>query len=271
MKTRGQVIQDDGFEKNVAEKMPRVKRLEEPLSSNIESKPQLHKDEHPEMKDEMSSSEERAEKKAIFKLSERGVETGPNLDVFRLIEDLHTQLLASSRTKRALEMDLSSYEKTIQQLAQDNNDLSYQLENLRKEFQKLEEIHSESIYLKEENADALGRIQEFQQEMRSMKEALSQATQERDKALSHIEELESQIEQNGLLQIKGRLKEREVAHFSEENRELQSKLEEALAHNMDLEKKYETLKRSFHEVRESLSLLRDSCKTNYYNLSQNPE
>lgn len=271
MKIRGQVIQDDGFEKNVAEKMPKIKRLEESLSLNIESKPQPLKDEHPEIRDEMSSSEEQAGKKAIFPLPDREVERETNLEVFRLIEDLHAQLLASSQTKRALEMDLSSYEKTVQQLSQANQDLSDQLENLRKEFQKLEEIHSESVYLKEENADALGRIQEFQQELRSMKEALSQATQQRDKALNRIEELESQIEQNELLQIKGRLKEREVDHLLEENRELQSKLDEAFAHNMDLEKKYETLKRSFHEVRESLSLLRDSCKTNYYNLSQNPE
>jgi len=271
MKTRDQVIEDDGFEKNVAEKMPKIKRLEEPQSSNIESKSQLLKEKHSEMLGEISPPEERAEKKPISPLPDREVERETNLEVFRLIEDLHTQLLASGRTKRALEMDLSSHEKTVQQLSQANQDLSDQLENLRKEFQKLKEVHFESIYLKEENADALERIQEFQEELRSMKEALSQAAQQRDKALNRIEELESQIEQNEFLQIKGRLKEREVAHLLEENRELQSKLDEAVASNTDLEKKYETLKRSFREVKESLSLLRDSCKTNYYNLSQNPE
>jgi chromosome segregation ATPase len=168
-------------------------------------------------------------------------------------------------------MDLSSSQKTIQQLAQDNKGLRSEIEELKKELQKLKEIQSESIYLKEENADALERIHEFQQELRGMNEALARTIQERDEALNRIQELESQIVRNELLQMKGRLKEREASHFSEENRELQSKLEEALAHNMDLEKKYETLKKSFNEVRESLTLLRDSCKTNYYNLSQNPE
>ncbi|MCJ7746691.1 MAG: hypothetical protein MUP27_03030, partial [Desulfobacterales bacterium] len=71
--------------------------------------------------------------------------------------------------------------------------------------------------------------------------------------------------------IKGKLKEREASLFSEENRELQSRLEEALSHNMELERKYETLRKSFNEVRESLTLLRDSCKKNYYNLSETPE
>lgn len=271
MKARGQLLRDDGFEKNVAEKMPKIRKLDASPSPDLENNPQPLKDDPPEMMEEMKPSEERAERQGVFQPPNKGMETEPNLDVFRLIEDLHAQLLVSSRTKRALEMDLSSYEKTIQQLAQDNKDLRSQLENLGKEFQKLKDIQSESIYLKEENADALEKIHEFQQELRSMNEALAQAIRERDKAFNRIQELESRMEQNELLQIKGRLKEREASHLSVENRELQSKLEEAFAHNMDLEKKYETLKRSFNEVRESLTLLRDSCKTNYYNLSQNPE
>jgi regulator of replication initiation timing len=97
------------------------------------------------------------------------------------------------------------------------------------------------------------------------------ATQDREEALDRIRDLESQIEQNEVLKIKGKLKERESSLFSEENRELQSRLEEALSHNMELERKYETLRKSFNEVRESLTLLRDSCKKNYYNLSETPE
>jgi hypothetical protein len=67
------------------------------------------------------------------------------------------------------------------------------------------------------------------------------------------------------------LKEREVSLFLEENQALQSKLEETLARNIDLERRYETLKKSYNEVRESLTLLRDSCKANYYSLSENHE
>lgn len=265
MKARGQIIRDDGFEKNVAEKMPKIRRGEVLFPSYLEDEPQKEEN-HPEM----SSSEERAEIKISHALPKQGTERGQDQEVLGLIEDLHDQLLASGRTKRALEMDLSASQKTIQQLAQDNRDLRNQLENLRKELQKVKEIQSESIYLKEENADALEKIQEFQQELRSLNETLALTLQEKDEALNRITELESQIEQNDLLQIKGRLKEKEASHFSEENRELQSKLEEALAQNVDLEKKYESLKRSFNEVKESLTLLRDSCKTNYYNLSQTP-
>ena len=265
MKARSQVIRDDGFEKNVAEKMPKIRKGEALFPTYLEEEPQ-GEEHHPEM----SSSEERTERKMIHALPRQGAEREQDQEVLGLIEDLHDQLLASGRTKRALEMDLSSSQKTIQQLAQDNKGLRNQLENLRNELQKVKEVQSESIYLKEENADALEKLSEFQQELRNMNETLAQTLLERDKALDKIAELESQIEQNDLLQIKGRLKAREASHFSEENRELQSKLEEALAQNVDLEKKYESLKRSFNEVKESLTLLRDSCKTNYYNLSQTP-
>ena len=168
-------------------------------------------------------------------------------------------------------MDLASYKKSIHQLAQDNQELRRQLEALSREHQRLQELQSESTYLQEENVDALERIKEFQKELRELRETLAKATQEREEAFDRIRDLESQMEQNEVVRIKGKLKEREASLFSEENRELQSKLEEALTQNSDLEKKYEILRKSFNEVRESLTFLRDSCKVNYYNLSETPE
>jgi len=265
------VITADGFDRNVAEKMPKIRKLEEPLSSSLEVVPQPLKEDRPETAPEMRSPEKQTERKVIFETPKKGIETEQSLDVLKLVEDLHGQLLASARTKRALEMDLTSYQKTIHQLTQDNQELRRQLEVLNREHQRLIEFQSESIYLQEENADALEKIKEFQLELREMRETLMKATQEREEALDRIRDLESQMEQNEVLKIKGKLKEREASLFSEENRELQSKLEEALSQNMDLERRYETLRKSFNEVRESLILLRDSCKKNYYGLSETPE
>ncbi len=261
----------DGFDTNVAEKMPKIRRIEEPLPSPLEENPQLLEEDRHEPIPEMRLREEQTEKKAIFESPKKSIETEKSLDVLKLIEDLHAQLLAAAQTKRALEMDLTSHKKTAHQLAQDNQELRRQLEVLSKEHQRLKEFQSESVYLQEENADALGRIKEFQQELREMREALTKATHEREEAFERILGLESQIEQSEVVKIKGRLKEREASVFSEENRELQSKLEGALAQNMDLERKYETLKKSFNEVKESLTYLRDSCKANYYNVSERAE
>ena len=271
MKPRSQVITADGFDTNVAEKMPKIRKPEEPLPSPLGVEPQILEEDRHEPIPEMRTSEKPAERKMVFESPKKGIETEQSLDVLKLIEDLHAQLLASAQTKRALEMDQASYKKSIHQLAQDNQELRRQWEAVSREHQRLKESQSESVYLQEENADALERIKEFQQELREMREALGKATQEREEAFDRIRDLESQMEQNEVVKIKGKLKEREASLFSEENRELQSKLEEALTQNRDLEKKYETLKKSFNEVRESLAFLRDSCKVNYYNLSETPE
>jgi len=270
MKTRSQVMTADGFDKNVAEKMPKIRKLEEPLPLPLEEESHPLKEDQSEPMLKVESPQKETEKKVIFESPKQRIETEQGLDVLRLIEDLHAQLLASSQTRRAMEMDLSSYQKTIHQLAQDNQELRRQLETLTKEHQRLKEFQSESIYLQEENTDALERIKEFQQELREVRETLTKVSREKEEALERIHDLKSQIEQSDVLKIKGRLKEREASYFSEENQGLRSRLEEALAQNMDLERKCEALRKSFSEVKESLTLLRDSCKTSYYNLSETP-
>jgi chromosome segregation ATPase len=271
MKPRSQVATADGFDTNVAEKMPKIRKLEESLPPLQEEEPQVLKEDHHEPIPEMKSPLNQTERKMVFESHRKAIEAEQSLDVLKLIEDLHAQLLSSAQTKRALEMDLTSYQKTIHQLSQDNQELRRQLEGLSKEHQKLKERQAESIYLQEENTDALERIKEFQQELREARETLTKVTREKEEALERVHELESEIEQGEILRIKGKLKEREAVLFSEENHELQSKLEQALSRNMDMEKKYETLKKSFNEVRESLTFLRDSCKANYYNVSENTE
>ncbi|OGP67058.1 MAG: hypothetical protein A2169_08040 [Deltaproteobacteria bacterium RBG_13_47_9] len=271
MKLRSQTITADGFDKNVAEKMPKIRKLEDPLPENLGIEPQsVIEDLHPPVH-EIRIPEKPVEERVVFESSKRETDTEQGLDVFKIVEDLHAQLLASSRTKRALEIDLVASQKAIYQLAQDNKELRSQMDHLNKEIQRFKETHTESVYLKEENEDALERIRDFQQELRDMKESLARTTQERDEALNQLQDLESQMEQNEVFKIRGKLKEREASHFFEENRELQSKLEESLNRNMELERKYEALRRSFNELKESLILLRDSYKTNFYNSTQEPE
>jgi chromosome segregation ATPase len=267
MRGRGQTVVDDGFDKNVAEKMPKVKRPEELSPPEVESQP-LEEDRQ-EIRPEVRSQGPEGEKEIVLPLPQ-SKERDKHLDVSGLIEDLQTQLLTLGKTRRALEIDLASDRKTIFQLAQDNKELRSQLEDLNKEIQGLSEFQAETLYLREENADALERIRDLQQESRGLRESLESTTQEKDEALGRIRALESQIEEKELLWIKGKLKEREASYFAEENRELRARLEEMVAQNIDLERKYEEIKRSFNEIRESLTLLRDSCKTNLYNLSENP-
>ena len=275
MKPRSQIAMGDGFDgfdKNVAEKMPRIKKEEEPASP-------LPQESAPRM---MEAPEELLHEAGLPKMEEEGKKTFSQghekegekeeaLNVLGLIEDLHAQLLAANRTKRALEIDLISSQKTILQLTQENKDLENQLEGTKREVQRFKEVQMESEYLEDENAEALEKIQQLHQDLKWIQDALARANQERQEAFDRVRILESQIEQNELARIKERLKEREASHLLEENRELQLKLGQVLSQNVDLEKRYEILRKSFNEVKDSLVLLRDSCKTSYYNLSESPE
>ena len=268
MRIRSQTVADDGFDKNVAEKMPKVKKQEEFSPPEVEIQPL--KEDPQEIQPEVRLQEREVEKEVVLP-PPQSREKEKHVDVSGLIEDLHMQLLTLGKTRRALEMDLASDRKTIVQLAQDNKELRSQLEDLNKEIQGLRAFQTETLYLREENTDALERIRDLQQQSRGLRESLESTTQERDETLGRIRALESQIEEKELLWIKGKLKEREASYLAEENRELRARLEEMVAQNIDLERKYAEIKKSFNEIRESLTLLRDSCKTNLYNLSENPE
>lgn len=271
MKPKTHILTSDGFDTIVAEKMPKIKRLEDEVKQEKTEEGQLYEEEHQEVTEKIQSSEERlrrsvgVESLAELSTSEQG------LDVTKLIDDLHNQLLSSNRTRRALELDIVSYQKTIHQLIKDNKDLRLQIEDLKNELQRFREIHFESVYLKEENEDALEKIHEFQEELGQARETLSKAEKEKADLLKRIQELESQMDQKEIFIIKGRMKEREASHFYEENQELQTRLNEALNQNLELEKKYESLKRSFREVKDSLTLLRDSYKKDFYQSPENLE
>ncbi len=261
------MIMGAGYHKNVAQKLPKIRREEELSSPDREAEPQWPK----EIPVERRVLEKEPEKKVVFPAPKAELGREKPLDVRNLIEDLHAQLLVSNQTKRALETDLASSQKTAQQLARDNRELRNQFEDLKKELQKLKEAQAETAYLREENSDALEKIKSLQQELRTTEETSTKVTEERDEALNRALELESQMEQTEVLRIKGKLREREASHFAEENRELRSRLEELQLQNMEIEKDYEEMRRSFNEVKESLTFLRDSCKAQYYNLSDNPE
>ena len=139
MRVRGQTVADDGFDKNVAGKMPKVKRQEEFSPPEVEIQP-LEED-FQEIRPEVRSQEPEIEKEVILP-PPQSREREKHLDVSGLIEDLHTQLLTLGKMRRALEMDLASDRKTIFQLAQDNKELRNQLEDLNKEIQKLKEFQA---------------------------------------------------------------------------------------------------------------------------------
>jgi DNA repair exonuclease SbcCD ATPase subunit len=267
MKARDQVAISDGFDKNVAEKMPKIKKQEGFSLYEREPEPERQQEEGPPDPVPVEKEQERRP----FLSPRSAPEKEKHLDVLKLIEDLHSQVLVSHQTRRALEADLSSSQKTVQQLVYDNNGLRAKVDDLSGELKRLKDIQAEATYLKEEHFDLLEKMKTFQQESRTMQEMLTKVIQERDELAGRAQDLQSQIEKTDVLRIKEKLREREASHFAEENKDLRSRLEELQVQNMNLEREYEEMRRSFGEVKESLTLLRDSCRAQYYNLSDNPD
>jgi hypothetical protein len=302
MKPRQSFLDDDGFERNVAEKMPRIRKEEERLSPFAmrppaepardpvpvriperdlpAPEPELAKTLAPEaipaavlpktpFGETRKPPVEAPAPKVSFRSfrEERAAPAEPAAGIGKLIEDLHAQLLSSDRTRRAMEIDLAASRKSVLQLTQENRALRNELREIKEEVQRLKAIQDESIYLEEENEDARERIIALQGELKSLREVLDQAVRDREAIQARVLELEGQVDRTEVHSIRGRLMEREIAHFAEENRKLQESLREALDQKTDLEERHEALRKSFDEVRDSILLLRDSCKTSYYNLA----
>ena len=86
MKPRSQAATEDGFDTNVAQKMPRIRKLEEPQTLHLEQEPQQQEkeDDQTVIVDTFipgtSSSEKQAERKVVFQSLPKGVETEQSLD-----------------------------------------------------------------------------------------------------------------------------------------------------------------------------------------------
>jgi hypothetical protein len=81
MKPRSQAITADGFDKNVAEKMPRIRKLEEPLSSPLEAEPWPLKEDYHEPAPEMRLPEKQVEETVLFQPPK--AETEQTVDVLK--------------------------------------------------------------------------------------------------------------------------------------------------------------------------------------------
>ena len=95
MKLRDPMLISDGFEKSVAEKMPRVKREEERPFSPVKTEPPPPL----EAPVETRPIEFEPEMKGTPPPPKKSEGKDQNFDVLKLIEDLHNQLLLSSQTR----------------------------------------------------------------------------------------------------------------------------------------------------------------------------
>ncbi|HIC92569.1 MAG TPA: hypothetical protein EYP21_11065 [Syntrophaceae bacterium] len=235
----------NGFDRSVARKMPTV-------GSKVA-----------EAVKEISSGEKNGrDEKETFSAKDL------HMDVLGLVEDLQSQLQATQDIKMALEEDLASAEKTINQLLSDNKELRTLVQDQSNITARLQEMEREITYLEEENSDALLKIHDLQTENKELKEKVATLTTERDEALRERDSFKSRLKEDEALRIQNSYLEKERKRILQKQSELEEQLKAVLEDNAGLEKECHDLKTALKEIKQFLLLVRDHAKYDYYNIPQ---
>ncbi len=238
----------NGFERSVARKMPRVR------SEVVESVEPVRR-EPPNLHDEIVHEEVSLEEEVQW-------------DALSLVADLESQLQAAQDLKAALERDLASAKKTIDQLFLDNKELRALVKDQEKTVPRLQKLEQEITYLEEENSDALIRIQVMRTENEELKERVATLATERDTALNENRMVKSKIKEEETLRIQIAYLEKERKRSLQGQSELEENLKVALQRNTDLEKECHNLKKAMNEIKQSLLLVRNHAKRGYYGIKE---
>lgn len=234
----------NGFERSVARKMPRVR-------SEVEESAEPIRGKSSDVHDQIIHEEVPLEKEVQW-------------DALSLVADLESQLQAAQDLKAALERDLTSAKKTIDQLFSDNKELRALVEDQESIAPRLQKLEQEITYLEEENSDALIRIQVMRTESEELKENIAKLATERDTALGENRMVKSRMKEEETLRIQIAYLEKERKRSLQRQSELEENLKVALQKNTDLEKECHNLKKAMNEIKQSLLLVRNHAKRGYY-------
>jgi len=268
----------DGFESSVAQRMPktrtgarpdRVASLREVVRPEAEAADAL--------RPAPPETAERPPQTARLEPLERPVKLPESLaggrpgeaagDVLRIVGQLKGQLLALETTKRALERELSTTRRQVEHLAADNLALRGELEAAEAAQAELARLRHENALLEEETADVLARLEQLKAEGEEQREHLSALAQEHAAAAVELEGLRAASAEGELLRIKAEFMEQEKASLSQENAQLGRECEGLKDERDALGREVATLKKQLKEIRESLLLVRDSARSDYYDLT----
>jgi chromosome segregation ATPase len=268
----------DGFESSVAQRMPSTK-----AQAPREPKPLREVPTEPEP-EEMAAEpgppapEAEAAAQALRQqLRERPVRLPDAVarqqgaleggDVLRIVGQLKGQLLALETTKRALERELSTARRQVEPLAADNKALREQLEVARAAQAEVERLREENALLEEEASDVLGRLEQFRRQNEEQRTRLDTLGQEQQAAAEELARLRSADTEGEFLRIKAEFLEKEKTSLAAENAQLGRECEELKDERDALGREVGALKKALKEIRESLLLVRDSARSDYYDLT----
>lgn len=188
-------------------------------------------------------------------------------DVLRIVGQLKGQLLALETTKRALERELSTVRRQVEHLAADNKGLRAELEAAEVAQADLSRLREENALLEEESADVLSRLEQLKADSEEQRERLATLALENQASAAELTSLRAASADGEMLRIKAEFLDKEKFSLAEENAQLGRECEEIKDERDGLAREVITLKKSLREIRESLLLVRDSSRSDYYDLT----
>jgi chromosome segregation ATPase len=188
-------------------------------------------------------------------------------DVLRIVGQLKGQLLALETTKRALERELSTARRQSEQLAADNLALRRELDAAGAAQAEVARLREENTLIEEESVDILSRLEQLRTENEAQRELLATLSGERQAAMEEIDRLRAAGGESELLSIKAEFLEKERQSLAEENTQIGRECEGLKDEAGALRREAAALRKQLKEIKESLLLVRDSARSDYYNLA----
>lgn len=261
----------DGFESSVAQRMPQTKtqtRSEKLTSLREVARPEAEAPATaPETAERPAAARLEPVEKVPRPLAPKAEAPPEGGDVLRIVGQLKGQLLALETTKRALERELSTARRQVEHLAADNKALRGELESAAAAQAELLRLREENALLDEETADVLSRLEGLRSEGEESRERLAALAQENQAAGEELARLRLAASEGEMLRIKAEFLEKEKGSLSAENTQLARECEVLKDERDGLFREAASLKKSLKEIRESLLMVRDSARSDYYDLT----
>ena len=247
----------DGFDKSVAERMPRMQKKRPNRPWNVDPILLRSQEDHVEQTSPITETISGApiSKVAAKATIAKAVET---------IEDLNTEFTQIIFEKKDIQRKLKEHNKAIKEIEKENTSLKEDLAELEKSAQDNKSIEREITFLNEQFEDADHYIQNVVG-MLEEKTANLEAEATKRKALEErMGRFNKDIQNKAKLDVKVSILERDLTISTTRIQELESRLEEEYRKRKPLEEEIVELKMALDRVYSSLSHIRLKAKREVY-------
>jgi predicted nucleic acid-binding Zn-ribbon protein len=247
----------DGFDKSVAERMPRMQKRRPNRPWNVD--PVLLKSQE-DLSEQLSPAAKKVPDAPLSKVAAqttlaKAVET---------IEDLNTEFTQIIFEKKDIQRKLKEHNKVLEEIEKENTSLKGNLAQLERAAQENKSIEREITFLNEQLEDADYYIQNVVGMLEEKTAGLEAEAAKRKSLEERMDRFSKDIKDKAKLDVKVSILERDFTVSTTRIQELESRLEEEYRKRKPLEEEIVELKIALDRVYSSLSHIRLKAKREVY-------